>query len=268
MISTQPHRTCRHGCGRRLPLRSLVALAASLVLVAVATPSSAQGPRQPLLVGGDQPRVLARALTRDGFDRYTITASASTLDVTAAPTNTDRNTRMVLWRPDSPEVVDGETCAVWRHRSSRTNQLGAALRITHARGGVQAITITQNIYAIPFTFNVHTWDTTRPGPPLDPVGQFDMRQRFFAFGAIELPWRFCARAIADRVEFKVWSVQEREPAWGDPAHSDGITLPEGWVHPGHDGWYVGHLGAEESVRLEDPTLWAYRVEQSMIPRRG
>ena len=59
-----------------------------------------------------------------------------------------------------------------------------------------------------------------------------MRERFFAYGFVPFPWRFCARAVGDRVEFKVWSRAEGEPGWGDPAHSDGITLPEGWQGAG------------------------------------
>ena len=68
------------------------------------------------------------------------------------------------------------------------------------------------------------------------------------------------------MEFKVWSRGEGEPGWGDPAHSDGITLPEGWAGRGQVGWYVGHLGAGDHASLDDMSTWAYRTQQSMIPR--
>lgn len=243
------------------------ALAATIAVVALPTgPSPALAPRQPLWSADDGRAVVLTTLTRDGDDSYSVAPTAAGIRVAAAPTNTDSDTRALLHRPTSPSVADGESCASWGDRAGAIVQMGAALRIHHVDGAVRAITVTQNIWVSPFTFNIHTWDTSRPGRAFQLVGQVDMRDRFFAFGFVPLPWRFCARAVGDRVEFKVWSRPEGEPGWGDPAHSDGITLPEGWQGAGQVGWYVGHLEAGDHATLDDMSTWAYRPQQSMIPR--
>lgn len=246
----------------------MVALAATsaVALLAPAPPGAALAPRQRLWAAGDSREVAMTFLTRDGDDGYAVAATDDSVRVTAAPGNQAGDTRVLLHRPTTPIVGDGESCATWGERAGDAVQVGAALRIRVAGGAVRAITVTQNIWISPFAFNIHTWDTSRPGRPFALVGQVDLRDRFFAFGLVPFPWRFCARAVGDRVEFKVWSPSEREPRWGDQAHSDGVTLPPGWEAPGQVGWYVGHLSAGDHAVLSDLSTWAYRRQQSMTPR--
>lgn len=241
-------------------------VAVAMAIAVPAPPSTALAPRQPLWSVAD-PRDLAMTfLTRDGDDDYAVVATDDGIRVDADAGNAESDTRVLLHRPTTPAVVDGESCATWGDRDGDLVQLGAALRIRKAGGAVRAITVTQNIWVSPFAFNIHTWDTSRPARRIRMVGQVDLRRRFFGFGLVSLPWHFCARAVGDRVEFKVWSHSEREPRWGDPSHSDGVTLPEGWVTPGHFGWYVGHLRAGDHATMDGMTIWAYRNQQSMIPR--
>lgn len=248
---------------------ALVGLVAALALAAglPAPPGGALAPRQPLWGSGDPRQVQVSMLTRDGDDRYAIGSDAAGIRVLADGANGGSNGRAVVSREGSPAVVDGESCASWGDRRGDIIQLGAALRVTDEGGRVRAITVTQNIWVNPFTFNVHTWDTDRGGLPLELVGQIDMRYRFFHDGFVAFPWSFCARAVGARVEFKIWSSSEPEPGWGDPEHSDGVALPPEWVRAGRVGWYIGHLRAGDSVSLESATAWAYRRQQSMVPRR-
>ncbi len=238
-----------------------------MVLALPAAPSAALDPRQPLWGSGDPRDVHVSTLTSDGDDAYDLVSDVTGIRVRAQDGNRRSNTRVVVTRPSSPAVVDGESCARWGDRRGDIVQLGAALRVTDEGGRVRAVTVTQNIWANPFTFNVHTWDTAREGLPLQLVGQFDMRHRFFHDGYVSFPWSFCARAVGARVEFKIWSSTEAEPAWGDEEHSDGVDLPPGWVRAGQVGWYVGHLRAGDHVDLDSATAWAYRRQQSMVPRR-
>lgn len=262
--------TARTRTAAGAPRAALVGLVAALAVAAglPAPPGGAVAPRQPLWGSGDPADTTMSVLTRDGGDAYAVLGGPEGLRVMADSGNRETNTRVVVTRPRSPEVVDGESCASWGDRRGDIVQLGAALRATDDGGRVQAITVTQNIWVNPYTFNVHTWDTARDGLPQELVGQIDMRDRFFADGPVPYPWSFCARAVGDRVEFKVWSRSEQEPPWGDVSHSDGVTLPAAWVRSGRVGWYVGHLRAGDHVALDSATTWAYRWTQSMVPRGG
>ncbi len=257
-------RQIRSGPVRATTLALVAAVA--LAVVGPTSPSAALAPRQPLRSAADPEEVRVRMLTREADDTYALSADEDHITVRAPDNNVGDNTRLVLHRPGSPSVVDAESCATWADRRGDLVQLGAALRITGVGGEVQAITVTQNIWVSPYTFNVHTWDTARPGVPWRLEGQFDMQHRFFAFGLVALPLHFCARTVGDRVEFKVWSSDEREPRWDDRFHGDGLTLPEGWVHAGQVGWYAGHLGPGDYAELAVPATWAYRRQQFMTPR--
>ncbi len=66
---------------------------------------------------------------------------------------------------------------------------------------------------------------------------------------LPLPWDLCAKTVGNRVTFKAWPETEPEPAYGDPTHGATVALPPGWVYPGNNGWYIGHLLPGDTARF-------------------
>jgi hypothetical protein len=186
---------------------------------------------------------------------------------TAPMTNTGGNLREFIWPASTPDVMDSQTCAVWSKESEGFIQEGAALRINRAfddEGNVtrtRGITVTKNIwYAASWVFNVHVWDTSRPGNPYTQIAGFDMSEVMGKMyhdenGNLQsnlkpFPWRFCARVVGDRLTFKVWTNPWVTPAWDDPKHTRTVTIPTEWVEPGKTGWYIGHVRPGQSAEYQ------------------
>lgn len=234
---------------------ALVAIAAS----ALPTPASADPVRPARLTwaGADTGAPSVAVVTRDRPDTYLVGIEGTTLIASAPRTNRGVNTRMFVWPKATAPSTDSESCASWNSTGHANVQMGAAVRVTRAGNRVRAITLTQNVVGVQWTFNLHTWDTLRPGDPYRTVEQFDLSQTFLAGGLPPYPWRVCVRVIGSELEFRVWSADESDPGWGDPLRGGQATLPDGWVHAGQTGWYVGHLAAGQSAGLTDLATWSY-----------
>lgn len=192
-------------------------------------------------------------LTPDGNDAYSFVAEGSKMMVAPLAYNSGGNLRTAFWPLNGPSVADGQTCATWIDQAGTIVQQGAALRIRTTDGWVRAITVTKNIYyGANWIFNFHTWDNSR----VIPYSQFGSTTLEGMKGR-PLPWRFCARVLGSRVEFKVWPLAEAEPPWGTTSRGGSATLPAGWSDPGRAGWYIGHLEPSGSARFEDLGAWAY-----------
>lgn len=196
-------------------------------------------------------------VTRDGSDSYTLATSGTGLHTEALATNTGGNTRVMVWPKGVAAVTDGESCASWTGRDGDVVQQGAVMRVLRQGSRVRAVTVTQNVTFVQWTFNVHTWDTSRGGSPYRMEGQVVMKDTFFADGIPPFPWRLCARAVGDVVSFKLWAGDEAEPQWGDREHGGSVRLPTGWRFPGQTGWYIGHLHAGDHADFDDLSLGTY-----------
>jgi hypothetical protein len=163
----------------------------------------------------------------------------------------------MVWPKGVSAVTDGESCASWTGRDGEIVQQGAVLRVLRQGSRVRAVTVTQNVTFVQWTFNVHTWDTDRTDAPHRLVGQVVMKDTFFAGGIPPFPWHLCARAVGDVVSFKLWAGSAPEPRWGDTRAGGSVRLPTGWRFPGQTGWYVGHLKAGDHADFDDLSLWTY-----------
>ena len=183
-------------------------------------------------------------ITPVGRDRFAVvpigTADAT---ITAPMTNLDSNLREVFWDDTAQDVSDAGACATWQSASTPALQQGIALRAASSPSGTRAILVTKNVYlGAPWVFNIDVWDTAGPG--LTVLKNVDLQNVFKPNGRLEpLPWRMCARARGELVDFKVWPVGAPEPDWGDPRYGGATALPAGWAAPGKAGWYIGHLPA-------------------------
>lgn len=256
---------------RRARQRAVAAALVALVAwAAAAAPAAAPRARPVAAAAGEtvrQPRLTwagagagpasVAVVTRDRPDTYRIGLRGATLIASAPRDNRGINTRMLVWPKGVRPSTDSESCAAWNATGGPNVQMGAALRVTRAGNRVRAITLTQNVIGVQWAFNLHTWDTLRPGDPYRNVKQFDLSQTFLAGGVPPYPWTVCVRAVGNQVEFRIWAADEPDPGWGDPARGGSATLPEGWVHPGQSGWYVGHLAAGQSAGLTDLATWSY-----------
>lgn len=208
--------------------------------------------------GSSDPNTQTVVLTPDGVDSYWFTSGPGFAEFQAPGSNQGANLRQAFWPSGAPDVVDGQSCATWRATSEGDVQEGAVLRLSMAGGRTRAITITKNIaYYTWWVFNVHVWDTAAP-QPYTQVGQVDLGQELWPNGQLQpLPWHFCARVIGDFVDLKVWHDPEAEPAWGDSVHARTVKLPPGWIYPGKDGWYIGHLPPGGFARFDTLRTWRY-----------
>jgi hypothetical protein len=196
------------------------------------------------------------ALTRDPGDLTALAEAGPAVELSAPLANRSINSRSIYHRADAVAATDASACATVSH-SGLPVQEGIALRVVTADGRTTAITVTKNIWAgAPWFYNVHVWDTGRT-VPLQQLASFDMSAAIGWPGPFASTGpRLCARAVGDRVEFKVWRTGTAEPAWGDPRSSREVVVDDAWVHPGVAGWYIGHL---------PPGGWATAVDLTAAP---
>jgi hypothetical protein len=196
-------------------------------------------------------------LSDEGIDRFEYRARPDGWDVGAADDNRGVNSRVVLW-PDGTGVARDQTACVTVTDGGWPDQTGVALRVRGAGPNARAITVTNNIYDRSwFTFNVHVWDMSRPGPEkYQLVRAFDLAA-LKPDGMVDRgwTWRLCAQAVGSTVRLKVWRPDETEPPWeGDDVHVRSVQLPAGFDGPGRPGLYVGHLVPGQPVSLTDVQL--------------
>lgn len=256
--------------GRRGPTwrRSIGAVALGVALVVGLT--GCLPPRTPLwTAGGTGDTFDSGFVTRDQGDVIRVESTDVALHTQALATNTGDNSRLLIWPTGTRAVTDGESCATWTNRRGVYVQQGAALRVTRSGSRIRAVTVTQNIvYGAGWVFNVHTWDTAR-SPVSAQIGQINLRSGFFSNPTRPPPWGFCARVIGDRVEMKIWDADgQAEPAWGDPNHGGGVTLPGGWRTPGQAGWYIGHLAAGDRADFAASSTATYDPDPEPEPVIG
>ena len=223
------------------------ALGTALAVVALVGLAACQ-PRRALWSPSAGWAIGAAVVSRDGADSYTLTTTDSGLHAEALASNTGGNTRIMVWPKGVTSVTDGESCASWTGRDGEIVQQGAVLRVLRQGSRVRAVTVTQNVTFVQWTFNVHTWDTNRTDAPHRLVGQVVMKDTFFAGGIPPFPWHLCARVVGDVVAFKLWAGDDPEPRWGDRQAGGSVRLPSGWRFRGQTGWYVGFTAA---LQLEE-----------------
>jgi hypothetical protein len=222
-------------------------------------------------VGRGGPQTLVSVLAAPTDDLVTATplttagplldfdSGAGWVTATAGANVTQHDLREVFWYRDTPIELNEETCATWTVADGPIVQQGAALRIATLDGIRRAITVTRNIFGgATWVFNVHLW----VGAKFTLIGQVNLGRELGIGSSVRaLPWRFCARAIDQTVEFKVWPLDEAEPAWGDGTHGGAVLLPPGWVYPGVAGWYAGHLSAGDRAGYRNLIVTALRQDR-------
>jgi hypothetical protein len=232
--------------------RTLVVVAISVVVIATACEKRFQtyGPT-------DTSPSNRAVMTADGPDQYRF-ASAPANTAVASLDNAGGNLRQAFWPADNPVVADDESCAIWAEQTGPLVQQGAALRITQDGSRVRAITVTKNIfYGATWIFNFHLWDTAA-SPAFTIIGATNLEATLVHAGVVTpLPWHFCARVIGAKVQFKVWTSADLEPAWGDPAHGGSAMLPGGWAYAGKAGWFIGHLQPHDTAAFTDLSTYKY-----------
>jgi len=200
--------------------------------------------------------LITSVITPVGRDRFSIVpVGAAGATITSPVTNRDSNLREVFWDTKAPDVADGGACATWQSASTASLQQGIALRASSGFGRTRAILVTKNVFlGGMWVFNIDVWDTASSG--LTVVKNFDLHDVFNPAGQLApLPWRMCARAHGDVVDFKVWPTDRPEPRWGDPSYGGSSSLPPGWQAPGKTGWYIGHLPAGAFATYHDMTTF-------------
>lgn len=202
-------------------------------------------------------------LTTQSWVTYGFATEQNRVTASAPAGLTDSNIREVFWRPDEQPTNDQSACITWDTTADSVEgqpiQPGLALRIASTgpqNQGLRAITLTENIaYAGTWLFNVHIWDTTQP-QPMALLGTFDASGvvgRVSRIGGrtddsmAQPPWHLCAQALGDLFRFKVWTGNDSEPDWNDPARVFSVTLPPGWAYVGYTGGYIGHLHPGQSA---------------------
>jgi len=186
--------------------------------------------------------------------------------VTASAGHAGGNEREFLVPSDAPVTRDEETCAEWTTQPSVAQQ-GAVLRMHAVSGGVQAITVTKNIFFDAFwVINVHVWDTSNASSPFTLVAGFDLSSELRIPGTSHvypLPWFFCAAVRGSTIAFKVWRNGQSEPIFGDSRYGAVVELPTGFTDPGIAGWYIGHLsGGSAMVTQLATSTWDPRPIQA------
>lgn len=196
--------------------------------------------------------LVASVITPVGRDRFSIVPlGGAEATITSPMTNVDSNLREVFWDESAPNVADSGACATWQSASTESLQQGLALRASSNPGGTRSILVTKNVFlGGTWVFNIDVWDTATSG--LAVLKNVDLHDVFRPAGQLEpLPWRMCARARGDIVDFKVWPANQIEPQWGDPRFGGSTPLPPGWRVPGKTGWYIGHLPAGAFATYSD-----------------
>lgn len=187
-------------------------------------------------------RPLIRVVATADGSPYSVAQSRGTVTVSAA--HAGGNEREFLVPSDAPLSRDQESCAEWTSEPTVAQQ-GVVLRLHSVAGGVQAITVTKNIFFDAFwIINVHVWDTTNPSSPFTLAGSFDLSGELRVPGtnrAYPLPWFLCAAVRDSTLALKVWRNGQAQPAWGKPRFGGVMQLPNGFTDPGLAGWYIGHL---------------------------
>lgn len=179
-------------------------------------------------------------LTRDGHDTTGIQMSTADAGrVVAGASNTGRDSRTVFTRRGDAPSTNQEVCVRFRH-SGGIAQEGVAFRIRHGDGRTRAVTVTKNIWSVAnWMFNVHTWDTARPGVFVQ-HGGLDMSPALGRRIQGHETWNLCGRAVGTRVDVRAWRQGGAEPGW-DHHTVRSATIPSGFTAPGRPGWYAGHV---------------------------
>lgn len=230
--------------------RALPLLLAAVTAVAALTGCNEIAPLDPGL--------RAAFITVDADDDFGIAVDGDVTTVTAAPTNTDANTRLVLWRSSTPRTADQRSCVSWTEEGTAADhavQPGVALRIRSSAGRTQAIVVTKNVFHYGFwTYDVHLMDSAAE-QPFVLIGRVNLIDVVLRSGVLApSPWRLCAQVVGDALSMKLWPGDVDEPAWSDGVHGAGLVLPPGWDEPGAAGWYAGHVGPGQALELTDPTV--------------
>lgn len=246
------------------------ALIVVVVALSACEPAMPDGIGAPVEGPVPAPRFAMSYLTRDGSDRFDLNGGTGTMVASAPSSNQRGNTRALVVSEQTPASFDQESCAAWTDVQGSFVQQGVALRVRQESGGPRAITVTRNIFGgAGWIFNVHVW---APGRGFEMIGQEDLRDVVGSpseGGHRPFPWHICARAVGDRVEFKVWTGTEPTPAWGNARHGGVYQLPVGWVYAGRPGGYVGHLppdGSASSARLRTADYPRPRADAEAVTR--
>lgn len=179
-------------------------------------------------------------LTRDGNDTTSLRpAGADAATVVAGESNTGVNSRTLFVRQAEPVSKDHEVCVRFRNNGGITQE-GVAFRVREEAGRVRAVTVTKNIWsAANSRFNVHTWDTARPGV-LRQHASLDLRPALGRERQAGETWNLCGRVTGTRVDVRAWPHGASEPGWNDPTVRS-ATIPADFTEPGRPGWYAGHV---------------------------
>lgn len=230
-ITRAPHRT------RRLTI------AAAALTVLAATACDPVATSRPPLTELHRNGLRITSLTYEGSNSYRYARpSATAVDVTAPSTNRGGNHRVAITDEATPPSIDQEACVSWHGPRDEASQPGVVLRVQSDPGRARAIMVTNNImYGIRSGINVHLVDSANPGNPLTMLGGGFYETVGGDATRHPLPWRFCARAIGDRVIAKGWSTALPEPSWEDERATLNLTLPASHVHAGRPGVYAGHV---------------------------
>lgn len=215
------------------PRHRRVAVLIALVCAALVAACAPPPPTPP--VGFDQ-----HYLTRDGHDTTGLQLSSWQAGrVVAGTSNTGGNSRTVFTRRSDSPGRDHEVCVRFRH-SGGMAQEGVAFRVRNDGGRVRAVTVTKNIFSSAnWVFNVHTWDTARPGV-------FRLQESLDMSPAVgrrmqgHETWNLCGRAVGTRVDVRVWRQGGAEPGWDHPTVRS-TRIPGDFTAPGMPGWYAGHV---------------------------
>jgi Calx-beta domain len=193
-------------------------------------------------------------------DTYAVAATSGGSTISTSQVVRRPDDRMVFWPSSESPEADEESCATWSSQTPSESPLvhiqeGLVLRAATEDGVTRAITVTRNVYANAFwVFNVHVWNTVNPAP-FDLIDQVSLATYFETNGGDAVPIDVCARVVGDALQFEVWRVGDRPPAWGTSvgANAQGgtVALPAGWDYPGEAGWYVGHLPADADAVYTD-----------------
>jgi hypothetical protein len=204
--------------------------------------------------------LVQRIVTPDGSDvPYIFKERTNNVKITAPSTNTGGNLREFFWPANSPDAQDSTSCAKWSSQTDALTQQGIAARIIDTPAGTRGVTVTKNIfYYASWVFNVHVWDTSRPGEPYTQIASFDMSEVVgnFDTGMQPFPWSVCTRVVGQNLQLKVWLSSSPQPSWNDSKHVRSTTMPIEWVQPGKTGWYIGHVKPGQIAEFQNLQTWA------------
>jgi hypothetical protein len=196
------------------------------------------------------PDLLARVLTPDGGDAYSLAEEGGSAVVRASRRNQGGNLRIVAVDPSDPASTDHQVCVTWDGPLEDLVQPGLALRVRDRDGATQALTVTNNVFgASRWVWNVHAW----LHPRVWRLASVELPGALFqsAETIAPLPWHMCAEVRGRHLRFVVWTGDGPAPEWDDPLHAAAIDLPAGWTFPGRAGFYAGHLLAGTSTAFRD-----------------